>query len=44
MKNLIGFNDENLPRVDGQCAFGCSIDVQTSTQASLRCDMVFDEI
>ncbi len=27
---------KNIPNVGGQCALGCSIDVQTRTQASLR--------
>lgn len=32
---------ENLPNVGGQCAFGCSIDVQTRTHASFFCCVGF---
>ena len=34
MNNLSFDEGEILPSVGGQCALGCSIDVQTRTQAS----------
>jgi hypothetical protein len=42
INGLIEIKHENLPSVGGQCAFGCSMDVQTSTQPSLRFAIVFE--